>query len=63
MHERVLAVCNPDIEGARLPLLGKGGVSRLVWIKPRSRLSASQWQSVDREYTSNILWNIRNAVR
>eukprot|EP00959_Pyramimonas_sp_CCMP1952_P200656 4197013-Pyramimonas_sp.AAC.2 len=31
--------------------------------KPRSRLSASQWQSVGREYTSNIRWNIRNAVR
>eukprot|EP00976_Prorocentrum_cordatum_P021872 447052-Prorocentrum_minimum.AAC.1 len=31
--------------------------------KPRSRLSASQWQSVDMEYTSNIPWNIRNDVR
>eukprot|EP00959_Pyramimonas_sp_CCMP1952_P285635 5972461-Pyramimonas_sp.AAC.1 len=35
----------------------------MVHIKPRSRLSASQWQSVGREYTSNILWSIRNAVR
>eukprot|EP00959_Pyramimonas_sp_CCMP1952_P031524 661273-Pyramimonas_sp.AAC.1 len=31
--------------------------------KPRSRLSAGQWQSTGREYTSNIRWNIRNAVR
>eukprot|EP00959_Pyramimonas_sp_CCMP1952_P326843 6841916-Pyramimonas_sp.AAC.1 len=29
-----------------------------------SRLSANpMWQSVDREYTSNIRWNIRNNVR
>eukprot|EP00959_Pyramimonas_sp_CCMP1952_P382229 8009233-Pyramimonas_sp.AAC.1 len=26
--------------------------------KPRSRLLAGQWQSVDRKYTSNIRWNI-----
>eukprot|EP00959_Pyramimonas_sp_CCMP1952_P426031 8923460-Pyramimonas_sp.AAC.1 len=31
--------------------------------KPRSRLSASQWQSVGRAYTSIIRWDIRNAVR
>eukprot|EP00959_Pyramimonas_sp_CCMP1952_P086370 1806519-Pyramimonas_sp.AAC.1 len=34
-------------------------------LKPRSRLSASHvadWQSVGREYMSNIRWNIRNAV-
>eukprot|EP00959_Pyramimonas_sp_CCMP1952_P227336 4752939-Pyramimonas_sp.AAC.2 len=31
--------------------------------KPHSRLSASQWQSVGREYTPKIRWNIRNAVR
>eukprot|EP00959_Pyramimonas_sp_CCMP1952_P164034 3429564-Pyramimonas_sp.AAC.1 len=32
-------------------------------LKPRSRLSASQWQSIGREHTSNIRWKIRNAVR
>eukprot|EP00976_Prorocentrum_cordatum_P018395 372068-Prorocentrum_minimum.AAC.1 len=32
-------------------------------VKPRSRLSVSQSQSVDREYTSNIRCNIRNIVR
>eukprot|EP00959_Pyramimonas_sp_CCMP1952_P265972 5560954-Pyramimonas_sp.AAC.1 len=37
--------------------------SGLVASKPRSRLSASQWQSAGKEYTSNILWNIRNSVR
>eukprot|EP00976_Prorocentrum_cordatum_P028357 575070-Prorocentrum_minimum.AAC.6 len=23
----------------------------------------AMWQSIDREYTSNIRWNVRNAVR
>eukprot|EP00959_Pyramimonas_sp_CCMP1952_P172628 3607097-Pyramimonas_sp.AAC.1 len=39
----------------------RGGVA--LYGKPQSRPSASQWQSIGREYTSTIPWNIRNAVR
>eukprot|EP00976_Prorocentrum_cordatum_P095575 1190232-Prorocentrum_minimum.AAC.4 len=54
--------CEVDLKPIVAEKFGQRG-AELVRPKPRSRLSAGQWQSVDREYTSNIPWNIRNAVR
>eukprot|EP00959_Pyramimonas_sp_CCMP1952_P066665 1391784-Pyramimonas_sp.AAC.1 len=48
---------------SRAPYLRAESSHVHVSAKPRSRLSAGQWQSIGREYTSNIRWNIRNAAR
>eukprot|EP00976_Prorocentrum_cordatum_P073274 1181018-Prorocentrum_minimum.AAC.5 len=61
MDDDGLGLAGPD-RGRRV---ASGGRARRAGpcCKPRSRLSASQWQSAGREYTSNIRRSIRNAAR